>query len=94
MRYVITTPVPRWTGEVAGVAFAFGKGITDDNPPARVINYFRRRGYEVEPVDAVDESAAPAETEAPSGDDPVSAPAQADKKPVGRRGGTTSKETP
>jgi hypothetical protein len=54
MRYVITTPEPRWTGEVAGVAFAHGEGITGDTPPARVLNYFRRRGYGVTPVEQVD----------------------------------------
>lgn len=47
MRYIITTPEPRWTGEVAGVAFAHGRGLVDD-PPARVVNYFLRKGYGVE----------------------------------------------
>ncbi len=51
MRYVITTPEPLWTGEVAGVAFAHGRGLADD-PPARVINYFKRKGYGVENLDA------------------------------------------
>ncbi len=53
MRYIITTPEPRWTGEVAGVAFAHGRGLVDD-PPARVINYFKRKGYGVEQLDAGD----------------------------------------
>lgn len=84
MRYVITTPEPRWTGEVAGVAFAHGRGVTDDDPPARVIAYFLRRGYGVEPVEA-----APAGENA---DSPQSAPDE--KKIPSRRGGATSKETP
>lgn len=67
MRYVIITPEPRWTGEVAGVAFAFGRGVTDDNPPLRVINYFLRRGYGVEPVEV---AAAPAADE-PVDSDPM-----------------------
>ena len=77
MRYVITTPEPRWTGEVAGVAFAFGRGVTDDNPPPRVINYFLRRGYGVEPVKAAPSPAA--EVSAPAADGP------ADRDPMPRK---------
>lgn len=50
MRYLITTPEPRWTGEVAGVAFAHGEGLVND-PAARVLNYFLRKGYGVEKLD-------------------------------------------
>jgi len=50
MRYLITTPEPRWTGEVAGVAFAHGEGLVND-PAPRVLNYFLRRGYGVEKLD-------------------------------------------
>lgn len=67
-RYVITTPEPRWTGEVAGVAFAHGTGITPEDPPARVLNYFRRRGYGVTALEATPEPASaslPAETPEP-----------------------------
>jgi hypothetical protein len=82
MRYVIKTPEPRWTGEVAGVAFAHGQGITADDPPARVINYFRRRGYDVQPLAAAETELSPESS------------VSAEKKPTGRRSGTTSKETP
>ncbi|MER7361933.1 hypothetical protein [Nonomuraea wenchangensis] len=50
MRYVITTPEPHFTGEVAGVAFAHGRAETTD-PAPRVIAYFLRKGYGVQPVD-------------------------------------------
>lgn len=69
MRYVITTPEPRWTGVVAGVAFAHGEGITAEDPPVRVLNYFRRRGYGVTAVQAAPE---PASEPAPGGQDETS----------------------
>ena len=84
-RYEITTPEPRWTGEVAGVAFAHGRAEVPDSTPARVLSYFRRKGYGVTPI----------EPESPTvAHEPASESAEADKKPTGRRGGTTSKETP
>lgn len=62
---VVATPVAGFTGVVAGVRFAAGRGETD-NPSA--LAYFRRRGYTLidqpqpespAPAEGVDESTAP-----------------------------------
>lgn len=78
MRYRITTPVRGFRGEVAGVAFADSKAEVDEDTNARALAYFRRKGYAVEPT----EPAAPTEEVAEQ---------ESEKKPTGRRGGTTSK---
>lgn len=83
-RYEITTPEPRWTGEVAGVAFAHGRAEVDsDATPARVLAYFRRKGYGVVQLDAP-----------PTAEPEAEAAADAEKKTTSRRGGTNTKETP
>lgn len=41
----ITAPVKGFTGVVVGVAFADGKGETDDES---AVSYFHRHGYTVE----------------------------------------------
>lgn len=50
----ITTPVEGYTGVVAGVAFADGKGETAE--PA-ALAYFARKGYGITPTDAEVEEA-------------------------------------
>ncbi len=45
----ITTPVPGFSGNVAGVDFAGGVAEVDPSPGA--LAYFRRHGYGVEQVD-------------------------------------------
>lgn len=47
----IHTPVPGFTGVVAGVSFHKGTGETDD--PA-ALGYFRRRGYTVDDLAATE----------------------------------------
>lgn len=47
--YKISTPVPEFNGKVAGVWFANGEAETDSEG---AIAYFRRHGYDVEPVEA------------------------------------------
>lgn len=78
----ITTPVPGFTGEVAGVHFVDGVGETSD---PRAIAYFTRRGYvlgdipQVEPV--AEEEPAEVEEDADS-EEPV---AEEEPAPRGRR---------
>jgi hypothetical protein len=50
MRYVITAPERRFSGEVAGVAFFNGRAEADDAQHVRALAYFRRKGYDVQPV--------------------------------------------
>jgi len=40
----VLSPVPGFTGEVAGVAFAHGEGHTDNR---RALEYFQRHGYHI-----------------------------------------------
>jgi hypothetical protein len=75
-RYEITTPEPRWTGEVAGVAFAHGRAEATD-PPARVIAYFIRKGYGVSRLD-VEASAEPADLGDPDDQMPRKSASKAD----------------
>jgi len=61
--YRISTPVPEFTGEVGGLAFA--KGVYEGEVPDGPLAYFTAQGYTVEPLDeAPDEAEAPAEDEA------------------------------
>lgn len=53
MRYRITAPVRKFAGEVAGVAFVDGRAEADEAVHARALEYFRRKGYDVAPVDPV-----------------------------------------
>ncbi|MFE3452388.1 hypothetical protein ACFXJ8_26040 [Nonomuraea sp. NPDC059194] len=48
MRYQITTPEPEFRGEIAGVVFADGVGVTDN---AAALAYFSRKGYGVHPIE-------------------------------------------
>lgn len=63
MRYLITTPVRGFRGEVAGVAFIDSKAEVDEDGNARAIAYFRRKGYGVEAVESVAGPAEPATEE-------------------------------
>lgn len=58
-RFEITTPEPRWTGEVAGVAFAHGRAEIGAGTPARVVAYFRRKGYGVTEIEPAKPASAP-----------------------------------
>ena len=53
MQYRITAPVHGHSGVVAGITFADGVATCCD-PPLGAIEYFRRHGYEIVPVDAPD----------------------------------------
>lgn len=60
--YRIGTPVPEFTGEVGGLAFA--KGVYEGDVPDGILIYFKSQGYSVEeagaaadPVPGDDESA-------------------------------------
>jgi hypothetical protein len=50
MRYRITAPAEGHTGTVAGVAFHDGTAEVDGGERA-ALAYFRRRGYQVQPVE-------------------------------------------
>jgi hypothetical protein len=60
VRYLITTPVRGFRGEVAGVAFIDSKAEVDEDGNGRAIAYFRRKGYGVEAVEPAAGPAAPA----------------------------------
>lgn len=53
-KFEVSTPVAGFTGEVVGVVFAHGKATVE---PGAALDYFRRAGYEIVPVDE-DEPAA------------------------------------
>lgn len=55
MQYRITAPVHGHSGVVAGITFADGVAACCD-PPLGAIEYFRRHGYEIVPVDTVPET--------------------------------------
>lgn len=57
--FKVTTPAPNYSGERSGVVFRDGVATVDDSDAmqARALAYFRRRGYGVEPVETVDDSA-------------------------------------
>jgi hypothetical protein len=52
--FKVTAPTPDFTGEVAGVAFAKSVATVDSGTGQcrRAVAYFRRKGYQVEPVSA------------------------------------------
>lgn len=51
MRFRVTTPEEKFTGEVAGVSFAKGVAEVDGDEHRDALRYFRSAGYAVEPVD-------------------------------------------
>ncbi|MFB9687258.1 hypothetical protein [Amycolatopsis plumensis] len=75
-RHTIETPVADYTGTVAGVRFAAGRGETDDE---NAVAYFQRQGYTVTPVDDVEPAEppvdAPTSDAASAGEAPVDTPA-------------------
>ena len=75
MRYIVTTPERRFSGEVAGVAFANGRADVDGVTHARAIRYFLRRGYSVEAA----QPEAPAEPAAAPVADPEAGPSKPSK---------------
>lgn len=83
MRYIITTPEPNFTGEVAGVAFAHGRAESTD-PAPRVLAYFLRKGYGVQPVDAHGEPVEPDDgsVEQEGASSPGAAPGPGTRQPL------------
>jgi hypothetical protein len=67
MRYMITAPVPGFTGKVAGVDFAKGVATIDTavDGERRALEYFRRKAYRVEEVKAEEPAPEPAADEKP-----------------------------
>ena len=73
MSWTINTPVKGFTGEVAGVMFKDGEGVSDTDPA-----YFRRHGYTVqvtatpseENADDTEEKEASDDTESVEDTDP------------------------
>lgn len=55
-RFEIKTPVPFFTGEVAGIAFAKGRAVvtSDTDAGLRALYYFKQAGYGVAPLDDVE----------------------------------------
>lgn len=43
--YIVKTPVPNFSGIVAGVHFAYGKA---EVKPGWILDWFKEKGYEVE----------------------------------------------
>ena len=72
----VTTPVPGFSGTVAGVVFAGGAGETDD--PA-ALTYFARQGYR---IDAGEPTEPPTVTEPPA-QPPTVPPAPDADQPAG-----------
>lgn len=68
MSWTINTPVKGFTGEVAGVMFKDGEGVSDTDPA-----YFRRHGYTVQVTATPSEenTADTEEQEAPEATAPV-----------------------
>lgn len=54
-KHLITAPVEEFTGVVAGVHFRDGQAETDNE---NAVSYFKRQGYEVEPVKTAAKKAA------------------------------------
>lgn len=50
--FKISTPVPEFSGQVAGVWFTRGKAETDSEG---AVSYFERHGYDVEAIDNDDQ---------------------------------------
>lgn len=57
MRYRITAPVARYRGSLAGLIFRDGVAEADSVVDRVALDYCRRRGYTVEPLDDVDDNA-------------------------------------
>jgi hypothetical protein len=77
--FLITTPVPGFTGTVAGVKFTNGRGTTREETAT---SYFRRHGYEVTPTES-----KPAAEVTPTEGKPA---APATGKPAGKGGAKPS----
>lgn len=57
-QYLVTTPVPGFTGDVGSVHFADGVALIDDETDAAALAYCRAAGYTVEaPADPEPEGA-------------------------------------
>lgn len=50
--YTITAPVATFRGDLAGLVFRDGKATADSERDRAALDYCRRRGYTVEPLDA------------------------------------------
>lgn len=55
-RYTITAPVATFRGDLAGLVFRDGAAEADSERDRAALDYCRRRGYTVEPLDAPAES--------------------------------------
>lgn len=73
-KFVVHSPVQRFSGDVAGLVFRDGRADADSAADAAALAYCRRRGYTVEPLDVSLEDEAET-VDAPEQDVEVERPA-------------------
>lgn len=66
-QYLVTTPVPGFTGDVGAVRFTEGVALIDDETDAAALAYCRGAGYT---IDEPSGAAEPAADEAPADEQP------------------------